>query len=111
VSEVRIFPDMTGKASQLLEGTDVAAEDVKGGVVVAIGGLPGGMTSGKTSVGILAMVDGEPFYLEMSLKMLQLVASMLTSKYGDETGTETGFVATLTDAEEPDQGQGGGSVH
>jgi len=67
------FPELQGK-------------NVKGGTLDAIAALPGGMASGRTSVGLLVYVDGQPVLAQTSLRNLQMAAAAFTGKYGDETG-------------------------
>ena len=89
--EIKIFIDMDGKAGEAFHETEARRDEpIRDATVVAIGGLPHGMSSGKTSVGIcLVDAEGKPYYVQTSLKMMQLAMAALDAEYGDETDGET----------------------
>lgn len=93
---LHIVINMDGKAPRLLEGTGVDSADVKNAEINSIGCMPRGMTSGKTSIGMLVIgEDGNSYYCETSLKMLQLAVGAFTARYGDETDSETAAIFDL----------------
>jgi hypothetical protein len=86
---IRIIKNLEG-AAKSLEVDGVKRENMENGTIVAIGGMPDGMESGQTSVGMVVKADdGKSYYCETSLKMLQLATTALTAEYGDETGSYT----------------------
>ncbi len=99
MSEIRIIFDLEGKAAEAF-GKGVKTADIITATIEAIGGLPAGMTSGKTSVGLcITTEDGKKVYAETSLKMLQMVTAGLTARYGDETGGTSFMEAAGLDAD------------
>lgn len=50
---------------------------------VRVGGLPGGMASGKASVAIaLQLPDGRPVIVETSMELFLVAADVLRARYG-----------------------------
>ena len=97
MSELKIILNMEDKAGSILEGEDWSLP-MTTARILALGCMPRGMASGKTSIGITMLgEDGKPIYAEMSLKMFQLAAVAFKARYGDETGDET---VIIWDAEE-----------
>lgn len=81
---LKVIMDMEGKAGECHPGVPPA--DIQMGEINAIGCLPNGMSSGKTSVGISGTLkDGTPVYMELSLKMFQMAAAAFHGRFGDET--------------------------
>ncbi len=60
------------------------------GEIETIGCLPQGMQSGRTSVFLVAKLEGggERVFLETSLRHLQMAMAAFNSRYGDETAPE-----------------------
>ncbi len=94
---MKVFLDNEGKLREALEGTDARTTEVRQGMICSIGCLPDGVAPTGTAVGITAVVDGQPVYVETSLKLLQLAVIAFTTKYGDETGRETVVIADLAE--------------
>ena len=86
--ELKTYANMEGKAAEALRGTALRVDDLIAGEILAIGGLPAGMSSRAPSVTIIAQVDGKPVMLETSLKLFQLAQVVLLNQYGDVTGAD-----------------------
>lgn len=60
------------------------------GDIVAVGALPRGMHSGRTSVYLtVELEDGRVGFFETSLALLQMATAAFTGRYGDESDGKT----------------------
>lgn len=79
------------------------------GTIEVIGAMPKGMSSGRTSVFLIATVAGqkERVFLETSLRMWQMASAAFMQRYGDETKVEQPgdeILLVATPGEEPKNG-------
>ena len=88
MTELKIYLELDGKLGEI--APDVRPDQLKSGQILAIGTLPGGMSSGKPSVGLTIRVeDGSVVFAETSLKNLQMACAAFIGKFGDVTDGET----------------------
>ncbi len=88
--EIRLILNMEGKIAEACGGTTADPATIGRAVINAIGCLPEGMSSGKTSIGMVVIDDqNRPHYCETSLKAFQIACAYFTEKFGDESGGET----------------------
>lgn len=63
----------------------INAQQVIEARLVEVAGVPAGMTSGRTSVGLIVRLpDGRFVWSEISLQMLRTLTAGLTARYGEE---------------------------
>jgi len=82
---VKLILDGEGSFPELAE--DMEAGRVRKATLTGVTALPGGMSSGRTSVAFVGeLEDGTKVFMETSLRVFQSAAAGFTGRYGDETG-------------------------
>lgn len=72
------YPDLLDRAADVIHLANDAPP-------IGVTALPGGMTSGRTSVMLrIDLPDGRVVLAETSLRLFLLTADMLRARYGDE---------------------------